>query len=1750
MATLKKIREGGYMPPTEQKKQESNTGPKLVYTPGTEKREVTFSSSKSKSNSLLEKATGNGYVSVSDLRQEENRTPGFTSGVGRGGGFGTGDSGFGGGKYKPKSEFAEYEERMKSDNPVVKTIDSALDADLVGNSVVTGMAQFNNQVAQTANLLPSFISDVIGIENKSPTQKWADKTKKNLEVLSEKTAEDASQYGKGGEVVSNLLSTSVSAAPNAILALASGGGSAITQLAPKAAGISGAISNGLKTVLNNPLTKSSFLQTVGTEYQNALDSGADAGEALVAAIGSSLVQSVVESGGGIETLPNNLRTGDTNKWLSILKSGAEEAIEEPAQNIVSGAIQKGVYDSSRPFFSTTDDTAVINPAREAETAAMAFGSGLLLGGAQNAVLNAVQGRRSALMPQQQQTDVQQSDAAQAILEAAGMQQTPVQTQTDTQTSAILDRAAAEYQQRGSVTNATATAILNDTAAVAQLEQNGLNLKDSMSQSQKRSAVKDAVARMETASVSEQVPVDVLRATGNETVAPDVLSSVFGDQNAKHLDFEELFNRYKDWDSREQYEDEISKSVNESKKEYGYSNPSGNFNGYRWSIEPHKWGSVFDYSILTPDGEILLGYGNLNNYNHGKTIAKKIVEYEMNALRDYNNRSGDTQSVGAAEAGFNTAQFPGQEKTSRVADTFQYNQYQAEATGMKKEDYDKIFRYTRQAEGKSQALAEELLYYLVDGKRTFLMDADQDAYNGIVDSLKSATAWNGPQTDAAYMIQRELQGRAVNGDIDETPYIDWLETMREHLTSGGQGVQANAKWTRADNVGGRASELEAWENLDKSDLSYEEKKARFQDIVRYDQQIANITQGDTESMKNIILDVARDRGVLNRVLLPGESKILNTVIDKSLNSLSFDQLKNLAYASTSAMSQDATPSSVGQKIKTVQVLSMLSLPTTTMSNLAGNTTFYGLDVASMRGAAILDMALSKITGTRSTAFEKGMLSRASMQSAVNALNQSIAEITLDVDMGNGESRYGTGSRRTFRADNGFLSRALSAAERNMGYALTATDQFYKGAAMSTEAQIQELIDQGKIVTTNEDYASDYAKNIAKYRTFQDDSKISVAIQTVHDVLNLVGIGDSGKTIRGKKVRAFGLGDIAAPFTRVAGNLVSRGLEYSPANIVKGTVEIAETIANSVRGNVDAATQAKAVSDLARGITGTAVAAGIMALVKAGLIKRADDESDEDVRALNASEGISGAQLNLGAAWRWINGEDTAWQEGDTLIDLSRLEPLNFLMNLGTELAKDDSDGIVSTIEGTANATTNAFLNAASELPVLQFVGNLATDTIKYGQPFAESLSEQAANTIVSSIIPNALRGTARALDDRPRNTYSSGTFLGNIRDSVLNSIPGLRETLPGSVDNYGNEKTYQGSDVAHFFDELFNPIGVNTYQQSEVSKELDSIRESTGDTSYFPDKNAPSSISYDNQKYTLTNDEKLEYQKVYGSLYYDTFRQAMETEAYQSMTPEEKAEFGNEIRSYADAAAKANYFSNSSATYENADLEREAIAAAGGATAADYLTLKTLYSMAVDDFEESGTKYSKKAETAKIIDQMDGLDTNAKAALWQSMNNDDSTDSDEIKNPYSGTLAAAGVPAEDIIALEEKYSQIQRSDADSRAQATEFSKWLDDQDFTPDQRALVEETYMYWNMFPASPAPYDYKTMNKTQQTNYDEWGKNFGWTETAFIDAYNAARTAKDTQEYKDSKSESKKDKIMKEALVAAGFTSEEASHFVRKFKW
>ena len=1506
------------------------------------------------------------------------------------------------------------------------------------------------------------------ISDTAPINLWAQKIREENEAVQQKYQQNTLKGGQKAEVIENLGTATVAAVPQAVIALLTGGGSTaaqttagLTSTAAQAISptVSGTVTNAISSMAQNPQYWTSFSQVVGNSYEDALANGASREQAVFNAIGNGLLNAAVEVGGGIETLPSELR-GGSNAWKTWVKSALDEGKEEVVQGVIEKAVQNLSYNKNNPLASITNENALFSPKRAAEEFAGGAVVGGILGGGQILANQIMTNAANNVQTQQETAPVQPQQGAQAP-------QSNIET-TNTPTAQNAAQATTVPVQ-SDIMEQEAQRLFGAEPQVQQVPAQPVQQTQQQTEVDPLLSLLQGNKRVPQLQLNEN-QIDRLGQLWEEGKAGlDSAGNAFEANPATHIDnrtYESAADRNTnafqfDWPELQPYMKQAAEDL------MATADISKNAGSTRRSTRTTA-GKQYAQNILeTPDlrsamnmgltrDQISLAAANLiadkgqENYAaakrlelvldemlttgyttvDGQYVAPNQAYIEAKSriagakpVETFDNTSEELpiwdnpvatpvnqqryDNLGSAREGFTGAGMEGVERTSRLADSMPYNKYQEAATALSREDYAKLFRYQSQTEARSMNLAEELLYYMQDGKRTFLKDIDENAFQELVKSLDDAPAWNAPMVDAAKMIQSELQGRSANMEITSDEYVDFLRIMREHETATGQGVQANAKWTRANNDAGQSSELDAWENLEQSNLTDQEKAEVFNRIVKWDNNIEQVQYGDTQSMKDIILEVAQERGTLSG-LSGRQSRILYALAGKSLNSMNFDQLKQFAYASTSALSTDSTPVNLGRKIKTIQVLNMLSNPITAARNLAGNTSFYGIDALSMRGAALLDMALSNITGTRSVALEKSALSSDVRNSAVKAMQMAIAEITMDVDMSADASRYGTSSNRTFKASGNFAERVLSALERNQSYLLNATDELYKGAARSTQQQTQSLIEQGKIKTSDKDYAKSQAEQLAKYRTFQDDSTIATAIQQIHDVLNLAGIGDSGKTIKGKTVHSFGAGDIIAPFTRVAGNLVSRGVEYSPINAAKGAVEIGKVIANSARNiDVDPATQAKALSDFARGMTGTAIAYGFMALARAGLLRQAEDENDPNVQAMNQSEGIQGTQFNISAAERWLNGEGGQWQNGDTLVDLSSIQPLNLLMNLGTEMAKNEGSPFVSMY----TSLDDSLMDAAAELPVLQSVGNMAADIIKYGQDPKEVFAEEAANTVVSSVTPNLLRGIAKAIDDRPRNTYAGDTLLDNIVSNIKNSIPGVRETLPGSVNPMGEEKTYGKSAAQQFVDSLINPVGVNTYNQSAVSQELQSLRGQTGDTSFYPSKSIPSELSYtdDNGKKTtksLSYEQRQAFQKERGSIANNVMGDMINSSAYKSASNEKKVNLLNRCQDYAYEIAKENamgmqtapewvhnaqnaandlgisterylaYYEQYGSALSGSSYENVKEAVKNGLTIPEYMEYKDSVSGLTSDKDENGKTISgsKKEKVLSAINEMDLSDT--------------------------------------------------------------------------------------------------------------------------------------------------------------------------------
>ena len=218
-----------------------------------------------------------------------------------------------------------------------------------------------------------------------------------------KAQESSKSRGKGWEIAGELVSGSVAALPNAILAymtagtsLAGSGASALgtaaaaASTAKNASAVSkaaGLVGQTVRTMMKNPLYWTSAMQTLGLDYEEAKERGANDLVASASAIITTALNAGIEIGGGIEELPKNLKKGGKNAIIKWAESMLDEGKEEVLQGITTNAMAKLMYDNDSPIFSTNDDNAVINPLKSAKEFGMGAAVGGILGSGQAGLSN-------------------------------------------------------------------------------------------------------------------------------------------------------------------------------------------------------------------------------------------------------------------------------------------------------------------------------------------------------------------------------------------------------------------------------------------------------------------------------------------------------------------------------------------------------------------------------------------------------------------------------------------------------------------------------------------------------------------------------------------------------------------------------------------------------------------------------------------------------------------------------------------------------------------------------------------------------------------------------------------------------------------------------------------------------------------------------------------------------------------------------------------------------------------------------------------------------------------------------------------------------------------------------------------------------------------------------------------------------------------------------------------------------------------
>lgn len=297
-------------------------------------------------------------------------------------------------RYQPKSLPLSPVAQMERDK--LASSDASPDTNwgrVTGGTLLKGADQFATGLTSTGAWLEGAILKPVGslLGDKNLYQQGIlynlnEHMKKAQEQNQQAFAKDFEDAGTTGKLLDKYGTATVAAVPQAALAMLTAGSSLGAQAttsglqtasAAATSGLAKTIGNTVSEMGKNPQYWLSFLQGAGNSYEQAKEEGANDLQATSYALLTSLVNSVVEVGGGIDTLPKNLQSAARSGENGI-KAWVKSALDEGKEEVIQGAISQltqTVYGKNNPLVGMGED-AVLSPSRALEE----FKGGAIVGG--------------------------------------------------------------------------------------------------------------------------------------------------------------------------------------------------------------------------------------------------------------------------------------------------------------------------------------------------------------------------------------------------------------------------------------------------------------------------------------------------------------------------------------------------------------------------------------------------------------------------------------------------------------------------------------------------------------------------------------------------------------------------------------------------------------------------------------------------------------------------------------------------------------------------------------------------------------------------------------------------------------------------------------------------------------------------------------------------------------------------------------------------------------------------------------------------------------------------------------------------------------------------------------------------------------------------------------------------------------------------------------------------------------------------
>ena len=1379
-------------------------------------------------------------------------------------------------------------------------------------------------------------------------QKLQEDAQTNREVF----AEEFDRAGAVGDLLEKYGTATVAAIPQAALALMSAGASlgaqgttAGVQAASTAAqsGLARSVATGVQNMAKNPQYWLSFLQGAGNDYEAAKQDGANELQATSYALLSNLVNAAVEIGGGIDTLPQNLRQaarGGKNALREWVGSMIDEGREEVVQGAVSQLAQT-LYGKDNPFFSLTDEEAVLSPRRAAEEFAGGAVVGGILGGGQIAAgraADAIDRRRAAsFVPQSQaqetggrdipqaQEGAQRATASQADIMAQEAQrlfgQNNASTEAEVSDVPLRERVRQSVPSlRGMepVANLNGTEIPQGGRLVDRL----VSFANSFGNRINRPGFGDVLfsrGRIKNSMIGHgvgQAKIDAFAAV------PAVIQSgtqIDYQPNWKGRNYDTYtFAAPINYKGQQTYLGVIVTKDSASNRYYLHEVVDANGNVIFRNDESPASASdgtsalSGDLDTVADTGDFAVTPGAVDTITDGR--ASQVLPASRNSIpNSQGNVNGDvSQSVGAAAAGFGPytnqlRQFgaiPEGENPARPIDVPQRTSPENRVS--------RTARTILEAAATPDSAVGDIGQAVVDGQFSYMPVTNQQA------------------TAAAEQTIRDKGW--------EQALADWRADVRSGQTSERTTAMGATLYNNAVNAGDTQAAL---------DIAYDMSVA-IRNGARATQ-AARILKTLTPSGKLYMLqkEVSRLNGDLTEQLTgQREIQIDEALADAYLNAET-GEARDAALQAIYQNIADQMPANFREKWNAWRYMAMLANPRTHVRNVVGNVGFQPLRMTKNLVAAAIESGLNAagVNVGRTHAFlANPNLYRAAWQDYDN-----VADVL-------GGNKYNDAQSEIADRRRIFNTSVLEGIRRGNSRALELEDVLFKRITyadtlanyLQANHVTAEQLQRGEVDANLLARARDYAGQEALRATYQDRNAFSNRVNRL--------VRDAGV-----------VGQAILPFSRTPANILARGVEYSPAGLAKA---LTYDLYQVQRGNK---TAAQAIDAIAAGLTGSALMALGAYLFSEGLVTTGGGDSEDD-------------------EWRELMGHQNYALElpNGTSVTLDWLAPESLPFFMGVELASSMGEGGMDaeSIYDALRSVANPML----ELSMLQSVNDLI-DSVQYAEeaPLA-AMIPSAVISYFSQAIPTIGGQIERTGEESRMSTYTDRnspipTDVQYALGRASSRIPGWDYQQTPYIDAWGREEG-SGDELTRFVNNFLNPAYVSQVDVDNVERELQRVRDATGDTSVFPDR-AARYFMVDGERKDLTAEEYDTYARILGRTRYGLVTQAMQMPEYRRMSDTEKADYIGSLYEYANAVAKSEVSDYAlDGWIANARTAPQDI----GVSPAEYIALYQRYGSSV----MSGTKYEKVKEAVA-----GGLTVEEYMDYWDSTK-DITSDKDENGKTINGS----------------------------------------------------------------------------------------------------------------------------------------------------